>query len=1370
MLAGAAAAAAEATARDSAESDMGEAPLCSAMTETSENGGEMDSGTLRGIPNIHKQHHVPGDSSYQYSVAVEADSGVDSVSSMDHHLGVPKKQQVEPEQRFPAAVDDEAERINRPQEHFITIASNGTILGITETATGYPPNSLLMTSVYDSVHEDDLVGLQSVKKHCWERGLPEVEAYVRRRTVEGDWVWLMSKFVSFIDNPVPGVIIHEFLVKDVALAEIVSRTTRIAALITEAVLDSRRDENAASNAVLEGYENAQRKNITAVTIPGVADDAVALQSLLKNTAGDGGADLSCSANRFQYLVNSTATGVQNIENGASDGGINAAKKNQSNLLNDLDYIHAGACIDLSKVSLTAVEVKLLTLVLTGRLQIEDLPNVVLAAMNTPTRSLSSVLDGYSTEMEIRQREVLRYGHASRKRTSRSLCSGQSSRHVRLDSMPSPLSTPVRPKHARQLSLSDSSTSRLDDRLGSSDKMIRGFQALRPPNIAVINLSFANVGSSGVEMLSEIIYAKSGGLRTIDLSFCSLREAGILALCRAFRKRKKCGLPSLQGILLSGNYISYKAAKELGQALSMTPEKRVVKRRHVHREMTGNDEDGGGGGGGGGEEDEDNLFGGVGGRRIQGNSDKQLDSKQCAPSEIHKGPTDAGLQLLHLGCTSITSEALNQILLGLGQDCPIRELSIPSNRIGSSGATLLVAFLEGKGTLKCKRDRPVMPNLDRLDLSNNELGNDGTAKLTRAISKRVKVNIFDLRLSTNSIGAGGIETIMNKLLQHNLVRLSLDNNTIGDRGCQLVAASLPSMHHLSRLNLSFNQIGSRGVTTLMRALVGSESITYLGLSGNVLKISGAIATGFALAQHPRLAELELDNCCLSQVAQCHIAAGVISNRWVPMKRLNGFRVGPPMVAIGALEVLAQHLSNEECFRIRRDIQMKAILQWMESNRAARIAGASNSSGGQPHNFGEDGDDNFLTADIVSCMNDVRGATSQSAYLMLDWLSRIPFDEDELNDLRRYFYDRDGGEGDGIRSSDGNINLKHRGDLLAALSSEIAEEIRCADPVFDGGGDVPVGLSIDPDEFDDDDFPFSFFCGIANNLDRAVSVDSKGKRGKQEADSLKHSESPEGAALASPWENRDTTMNNSSTMSSLSRQSLISGGSARSIVSQGGHTGSSSGLKARITMFPQFAAKLDILKASAQEMMDKEEDPTQQDIIAQQLAEASLTLMRQLRFHCMNQGLDGWRQGRSCRKVLIVDDSMVTRKMVARAFEKANFVVDTAENGMEGVAKLKESIYDIAFMDIDMPVMNGFDATKALREWEDRKRPGARQPICALTAAYVDDFEREELMKFKEAGLDVMESKPCNIPRLFKVVDDVSPMFSDLSISVTQQSCY
>ena len=148
--------------------------------------------------------------------------------------------------------------------------------------------------------------------------------------------------------------------------------------------------------------------------------------------------------------------------------------------------------------------------------------------------------------------------------------------------------------------------------------------------------------------------------------------------------------------------------------------------------------------------------------------------------------------------------------------------------------------------------------------------------------------------------------------------------------------------------------------------------------------------------------------------------------------------------------------------------------------------------------------------------------------------------------------------------------------------------------------------------------------------------------------------------------------------------------------------------------------------------------------------------------MNSGLDGWRKGGLKRKILIVDDSIVIRKMVSRAFESADFIVDSAADGKEGVEKLKASIYDIAFMDIDMPVMNGFDATKELRQWEDAMRPGCRQPICALTATNVDDFERLELMRFKEAGLDVFESKPCKIPRLFKVVDDVSPMFSDLSL--------
>lgn len=516
-------------------------------------------------------------------------------------------------------------------------------------------------------------------------------------------------------------------------------------------------------------------------------------------------------------------------------------------------------------------------------------------------------------------------------------------------------------------------------------------------------------------------------------------------------------------------------------------------------------------------------------------------------------------------------------------------------------------------------------------------------------------------------------------------------------------------------------------------------------------------GFTLAQHPRLSVLELDNCCLSQVAQCHIVAGIISNRWVPMKVMQGFRAGPPMVAIGALEIAAQHMTNEECFRLRRDIQMKTLLQWMENNR--------NNNNKDP---------NFLTNDALSGGQDQSGAPSQSAYLrMLDWLGRIPFDESELMDLRKYFYDISGGDSDQKSES----NLKHRGDILAALASDVVEEILESEPVTFFNWEGSIGLDLNKVDGDD-----SADQNDANDNDSAamralMSEDCMPKTPEEMGEMFgssievrKSSDKSRSNTLANGTSPSDDMISSRGSVSTISMSMGKSDSQSRASRSSNSvctmSRTDSMQYKARITMFPQFSAKLDNLKAVAQEMMDNETDPQQQDVIAQQFAEASLTILRQLRYHCMESGLDGWRQGKLRRKVLIVDDSIVTRKMVARAFEKANFIVDTAEDGVKGVNKMKESIYDIAFMDIDMPVMNGFDATKALRMWEDSVRPGARQPICALTAAHVDDFDRSELMKFKEAGLDVMESKPCNIPRLFKVVDDVSPMFSDLSINASQ----
>ena len=94
----------------------------------------------------------------------------------------------------------------------------------------------------------------------------------------------------------------------------------------------------------------------------------------------------------------------------------------------------------------------------------------------------------------------------------------------------------------------------------------------PPPLSVVNVSYSNIGNAGLETLSEILYVDSPYLKTLDIGFCGIDERGVLAMCRALRKRKKRGLANLQGLILSGNVVSYRAAKDLGAALSSSVSK------------------------------------------------------------------------------------------------------------------------------------------------------------------------------------------------------------------------------------------------------------------------------------------------------------------------------------------------------------------------------------------------------------------------------------------------------------------------------------------------------------------------------------------------------------------------------------------------------------------------------------------------------------------------------------------------------------------------------------------------------------------------------------------------------------------------------
>ena len=113
--------------------------------------------------------------------------------------------------------------------------STGSILEATDTVTGFPANSLLMTSTFDTIYDDDLPGFLCIKTQFWDKQQGDVDAYVRRRTIEGEWVWLVSRAISYVSHPIPGAVIVERLADDEELAQKVNRIVRITAILIQAV-------------------------------------------------------------------------------------------------------------------------------------------------------------------------------------------------------------------------------------------------------------------------------------------------------------------------------------------------------------------------------------------------------------------------------------------------------------------------------------------------------------------------------------------------------------------------------------------------------------------------------------------------------------------------------------------------------------------------------------------------------------------------------------------------------------------------------------------------------------------------------------------------------------------------------------------------------------------------------------------------------------------------------------------------------------------------------------------------------------------------------------------------------------------------------
>jgi len=118
------------------------------------------------------------------------------------------------------------------------------------------------------------------------------------------------------------------------------------------------------------------------------------------------------------------------------------------------------------------------------------------------------------------------------------------------------------------------------------------------------------------------------------------------------------------------------------------------------------------------------------------------------------------------------------------------------------------------------------------------------------------------------------------------------------------------------------------------------------------------------------------------------------------------------------------------------------------------------------------------------------------------------------------------------------------------------------------------------------------------------------------------------------------------------------------------------------------------------------------------------------------------------ILLAEDNAVNQLLAVRLLEKRGHTVTVAANGQEALAKLVQATFDLVLMDIQMPVMDGFEATAAIRAQE--KDSGAHLTIIAMTAHALRDDQECCLA----AGMDAYISKPINSKELFALVETVA----------------
>jgi CheY-like chemotaxis protein len=114
-----------------------------------------------------------------------------------------------------------------------------------------------------------------------------------------------------------------------------------------------------------------------------------------------------------------------------------------------------------------------------------------------------------------------------------------------------------------------------------------------------------------------------------------------------------------------------------------------------------------------------------------------------------------------------------------------------------------------------------------------------------------------------------------------------------------------------------------------------------------------------------------------------------------------------------------------------------------------------------------------------------------------------------------------------------------------------------------------------------------------------------------------------------------------------------------------------------------------------------------------------------------------------KILLVEDNEMNRDMLSRRLERRGYEVVIAVDGQQGVALAQSTRPDLILMDMSLPVIDGWEATRQLKAKDGMKKT----PIIALTA-HAMSGDREKAL---EAGCDDYDTKPIELPRLLGKIE-------------------